>query len=730
MSAVDLALTRRGFMVGAAGMSFGFATGNALAASMKAPAKDAVMNPWVTISTDGTIAIMSPAAEMGQGSLTSLPLILAEELDADWKHVRVVPAPPINAIFKNPAYGFMYTSGSNAVRAYWKPVRQFGAQVRKVLLANAAKQWGVDVAELTSAPSVVIHEKSGRRLTYGAIAGFAEIPATAPAVSDSELKPASRFRLIGKDVMRVDMPGKVDGSAKYSIDVQISGLLYGAVLHAPVEGAAPQTVADKKARAVPGVVKIVPMADGVGVIATTPTAAFKAKNALEVTWSKDGKAWSFDSDSGGDAFAAAARDVKTPGMVWDQKGNAAAGLESAPHVLEAEYRCDFVYHAQMEPLNAVASVSPQGDSLELWSGTQSKTNAVDMAAKTLGIRLDKIAYHDMLMGGGFGRRGHRDQEYVHDAVVLSNAVKKPVKVMWTREDDVRNGRFYPLSAHYLRIGYDDGGKLLAMHHRKACDQVYAFQDPVGFTQQGKKDRVSYTGIEFKHYDMPNRLAEVAVQDSGIRGSSLRAVSHLSNIFAIESILDDIARRQGIDPVAYRIALIGNAPRSRKVIETVAEMANWGRKRNGTALGVAFMDFAGTLTCVIVEASLDRSTGAIRVHNAWVALDPGIAVQPDNIIAQTEGSIVWGLGYALSERITIKNGVVRESNFNDYHVPRINEVPEIHVRLISTDNEPTGVGEVSMPLVAPAIGNAVATLTGKRLRAAPMTKERVLAALKA
>ena len=326
MSALDLALTRRGFMVGAAGLSFGFATGDAFAAGMKTAAKDTVINPWVTISTDGTIAIMSPAAEMGQGSLTSLPLILAEELDADWKHVRVVPAPPINAIFKNPAYGFMYTSGSNAVRAYWKPIRQFGVQVRKVLLANAAKHWGVDVAELTTAPSVVIHEKSGRRLTYGAIAGFAEIPASAPAVKDDELKPASQFRLIGNDVMRVDMPGKVNGSAKYSIDVELPGMLYGAVLRAPVDGAAPQTVTDAKAQAVPGVVKIVPLSDGVGVIATNPTAAFKAKGLLEVAWSKDGKGWSFDTEAGGDAFAAAARDVKMPGMVWDQKGNTAAAL--------------------------------------------------------------------------------------------------------------------------------------------------------------------------------------------------------------------------------------------------------------------------------------------------------------------------------------------------------------------------------------------------------------------
>lgn len=731
MSTAEIALapTRRGFMLGAAGLTFGVATGLAHGIA-DAATKDNVFNPWVTISSDGTIAIMSPAAEMGQGSLTSLPLILAEELDADWRHVRVVPAPPINALYKNPAYGFMYTSGSNAVRAYWKPVRQFGAQVRKVLMANAAKRWGVDVAELTTAPSVVIHEKSGRRLGYGAIARFAEIPATAPTVGDNELKPPSQFRLIGKDVMRVDMPGKVDGSARYSIDVEVPDLHYGAVLRAPVEGAAPTQIDDAKARAIKGVVAILPLPYGVGVVAKTPSAAFAAKTALAVNWSREGKGWGFDSDKGAEAFAAAARDVKTPGMLWDQKGNYAEALDHAPHVIEADYRCDFVYHAQMEPLNAVASVSPEGDRLELWSGTQSKTNAVDMAAKTLGIALDKITYHDMLMGGGFGRRGHRDQEFVHDAVVLSNAIKKPVKVMWTREDDVRNGRFYPLSAHYLRIGFDDGGRLLAMHHRKACDEVYAFQDPLGFAQQGKKDRVSYTGIEFKHYDIPNRLAEVLVQDSGIRGSSLRAVSHLSNIFAIESLLDDIARRQGIDPVAYRIALVGDAPRSRKVIETVAAMADWGRKRDGTALGVAFMDFAGTLTCVIVEAAVNRATGAVRVPKAWVALDPGIAVQPDNIIAQTEGSIVWGLGYALSERITVEDGVVKQSNFNDYHVPRMNEVPEIHVQLVRTDNEPTGVGEVSMPLVAPAIGNAIAKLTGVRLRIAPMTKDRVLAALKA
>jgi len=720
-------ISRRGFMIGAAGFTFAVASrlpvGTATAAG-----KDTVLSPWVTISTDDTVAIMSPAAEMGQGSLTSLPLILAEELDADWSKVRVVVAPPNDALYKNPAFGYMYTAGSNAVTAYFKDLRRFGAQVRKVLLANAARHWNVPVEELATEPNVVVHGKSGRRLTYGEIAAFAEVPAKAPDVAESELKKTDQFRLIGKNVMRVELPQKVNGSAQYSIDVQVPGMLYGAILRSPVEGGAPDKVDDAEAKSIAGVVRIVPLPYGVGVIAERPWVAFDAKDALKVTWTRTGNAWGFNSEKALDEFAAAARDISRPAKLWAKEGDAVAALQNAATVVESEYRNDLVYHAQMEPLNAVASVSPAGDACELWCGVQSKTIAVTVAADALKISPDKITYHDMLMGGGFGRRGHRDEEYVHDAVVLSNAVKKPVKMMWTREDDVHNGRFNPLSVHFLRAGFDASGKLIAYHHRKATDEVTAFQDPVRFGRQNGRDVIAFVGIDAPYYPIPNRLAEAVPQNSGLRTSSLRGISHLTNIFAIESFMDELARKRGVDPAAFRRGLVKANPRALNIIDRVAHVADWDRKRDGTALGFTYMNYSGTQIALVAEVAVDRKTGVVRVPNVWAALDPGIAVQPDNIVAQTESSIVYGLGFALWERITIDDGAVQESNFYDYHVPRLNEVPQIFVEVISTDNHPTGVGQMATPLVAPAIANGLAELTGVRLRQTPMSPDRVKKAL--
>jgi isoquinoline 1-oxidoreductase subunit beta len=721
--------SRRDFMVGVAGATFAFAIGDAANAAVLGPeGTGKTMSPWVTISTDGTVAIMSPAAEMGQGSLTSLPLILAEELDADWAKVRIVVAPPNDELYKNPGFGYMYTAGSNAVTSYFKPLRQFGAQVRKVLLANAAKHWNVPIEELTTEPNVVVHAKSGRRLGYGEIAAFAEVPAKAPEVAETDLKKPEQFRLIGKDVMRIELPRKVNGTAQYSIDVQVPGMLYGAILRAPVEGAGPDRIDDAKARAVPGVLEIVKLPYGVGVIADKPWAAFNAKAALDVAWTRTGKAWGFDSDKALPAFAAAARDMSQPTKLWGKEGDAPAALKTAASVVEAEYRNDLVYHAQMEPLNAVASVSADGSTCEVWCGVQSKTIAVTVASDALGIKPDKIVYHDMLMGGGFGRRGHRDEEYVHDAVVLSNAVKKPVKVMWTREDDVHNGRFNPLSAHYLRAGFDASGKLVAFHHRKACDEVTAFQDPVRFERLKGRDGIAFNGLDAPYYEIPNRLGEAVPRESGLRTSSLRGIAHLTNIFAIESFMDELARKRGIDPAAFRRELVKSNPRAIAIIDRVAAMADLGKKRDGSALGFTYMNYSGTQIALAVEVVLDRKTGALRVPKVWTALDPGIAVQPDNVVAQTESSIVYGLGFALTERITIADGTVQESNFYDYHVPRINEIPEMAIEVISTNNHPTGVGQMATPLVAPAIANAVAEMTGVRLRQTPMTPERVKQAL--
>jgi isoquinoline 1-oxidoreductase beta subunit len=724
----ETSLSRRQVMIGAAGLTFAIATaGHADAAVLAAERGGKALGPWISIGTDGTIIIMSAATEMGQGSMTSLPLIIAEELDADWSRVRIVPAPALDKIYGNPGFGGeMYTAASNAVTSYYRPLRMLGAQVRRVLLDNAAKKLGVPVEELTTEPSVVVHAKSGRRLSYGDIASFAEVPTTAPEIKPEDLKKPNAFRLISKDVMRVELPTKVNGSATYGIDVQVPGMLYGAVLRAPVEGSTAEKFDEAKVKSIDGVVKAVKLAHGVGVIAATPWAAFAARRAVadSVTWNKNGKAWSFNSDKGLDTFIAAARDPSVNGSDWFKVGDARAELSSATTTMEAEFLCDYAYHAQMEPLNAVASVSAAGDSAEIWVGTQSQTNAQEATAKVLGIARDKVKLHDLLLGGGFGRRGPRDMDFLIDAVLLAKEAGKPVKVMWTREDDVHNGRFKPLSAHRLKAGFDASGKLVAWHHRLVGDRVSPFFDPVRYERAGKKDFILMLGADLKGYDVPHQLVEQIYEDTGVRTAPVRGISFVANKFATEVFLDEIALKRGADPVKFRLELLHKTPRAVKVVERVAEMANWGRKVDGRGFGFAFLDYSGSQVAGIIEISLDRRTGQIKAHNFWCTIDCGVAVQPDNVVAQTEGSTVYGLGLALSERITIKDGVVEQSNFYDYLVPRMNEVPAMHVEVIQTDNHPTGAGQMSTPLLAPAISNAFAQLTGVRLRHAPFTPERV------
>jgi isoquinoline 1-oxidoreductase beta subunit len=733
-TSIPSVLSRRQVMIGAAGLTFAVAltrVDDAFAAVSAVEMTGRPLSPWVSIMSDGTISIMSPATEMGQGSTTSLPLIIAEELDADWSKVRIVPAPPIEALYGNPGFaGQMYTAGSNAVTSYFRPLRIFGAQVRRVLLDTAANKLGVPAAELTTEPSMVVHAKSGRKLSYGDIASIADVPAKAPEIKPEQLKRPSEFRLISKDVMRAELPNKVNGSAKYAIDVQVPGMLYGAVLRTPVEGGAPDKIDESKVRSVDDVIRVVRLPYGVAVLAETAWAALAARRALDgaVTWTRIGMGWGFDSDAGMEAFAAAASTPKVPATEWDRQGNPLEEITKATTVLEATYRCDYAYHAQMEPLNAIASVSPAGDAVELWCGTQSQSLAVEATAKVLGIPRDKVKLNYYLMGGGFGRRGHRDEEFIVDAVLLAKEAGRPVKVLWTREDDVRNGRFRPITAHHLRAGLDATGKLVAWHHRVAGDRVTPYMDTVRFQQGGGRDYILMRGVELRSYDIPHQGTDQLYRDTGVRTSPLRGIGFTANKFVTEAFLDEIAQKRGIDPVAFRLELLKNTPRGRKVVERVAQMADWGRKRDGRGLGFAFIDYSGTLTAGIAEVSLDRGSGQIRVHNFWCTLDCGIPVQPDNVVAQTESSIVYGLGVSLTERISIKDGAVEQSNFYDYRVPRMNEVPIMHIEIIATDNHPTGVGQMATPLVAPAIAGAISQLTGVRLRHTPFTPERVKKAL--
>jgi isoquinoline 1-oxidoreductase subunit beta len=495
-----------------------------------------------------------------------------------------------------------------------------------------------------------------------------------------------------------------------------------------VEGSVPDKIDDAKAKVIAGPVRIVRLPYGVGVLAETPWAAFEARRALTVTWSRTGTAWGFDSEKGMERFVADAKDPARGATEWSKVGDARGEMPKASSAFEAEYRCDYAYHAQMEPLNAIASVSPSGDAVEIWAGTQSQSIACEAPAKVLGIARDKVKLHDMLMGGGFGRRGNRDVEFIIDAVLLSKEAGRPVKVMWTREDDVHNGRFRPISAHYLKAGFDPSGKLTAWHHRIAVDRVGPYMDPVRYQQSGGKDFIAMLGGEPRGYDVPHQLVEQLYRDTGVRTNPLRGISFTANKFAAETFIDEIAVKRGIDPLKFRLELLQKTPRAVTVVERVAEMANWGKTRDGHGLGIAYIDYSGSQVAGIAEVSVDRASGQIKVHNFWCTIDCGVAVQPDNVVAQTESSIVYGLGMSLIERITVKNGEVEQSNFYDYRVPRMNEVPPMHVEVIATDNHPTGVGQMATPLIAPAISSAVMQLTGVRLRHTPFTPERVKAAL--
>ena len=735
MACPKTGLSRRGFMIGIAGLTFAVAAGREKFGHAATEAPDIAgtpFNPWVSIAPSGEISIMAPATEMGQGSLTSLPLILAEELDADWSKVVVVPAPPIDKIYGNPGFGgVMHTASSATVTGFFTDLRTFGAQIRAVLLDNVAKQWNVPSTELSTEPSVVVHAKSGRRISYGEVVASAEIPAVAPDIKPELLKKTSDFRLIGHDVMRIELPTKVNGSAIYAIDVQVPGMIYGAVLRSPVEGGAPDKLDDAAAKAVAGVIDVVRLPYGVGVLAKTPWAAFDAKSTLEsgVTWQRSGKAWGFDSDKGLDAFAADARDLNMPtGVDWFKQGDAEAALAKAATRIEAEYRCHYAYQAQMEPLNAVASVSAAGDAAEVWCGTQYPTAAQAAAARALNIPAEKIKLNYTLLGGGFGRRGDYDQEFVVDAVLMAKSAQRPVKVIWTREDDVHNGHFRPITAHYLRAGLDASGKLIAYHQRVVGDRVLPFEDPPRFHANNDRDYLLMNGVELTSYDIPNQYGGQIPRDTGVRTCPLRGIGFTANKFVAEAFLDEVALKRSVDPMRFRLELLKNTPRGQKVLERVAEMADWSRKRDDTALGVAFVDYSNTLMASVAEVSVDHSTGQIKVQNFWCVADCGIPVQPDNVVAQFEGGIVYGLGLALIEEISIEDGAVQQNNFYDYRVMRMNDLPDIHVELIPTDNYPTGVGQMPVTVVAPAVNNAVARLIGVRLRESPMTPERVKKAL--
>lgn len=714
-------ISRRNFLGGAAGLTFAISIGSKGALLIAdAEASDATHNigAWVRISTDNSITIITPGAEMGQGSMTGVPIALAEELDADWSTVTLEMAPADPEVYGYNRRGgkSMSISGSRAIRSYFDQMRIAGAQVRKVLLQAAAKQWQVDANTLLTEPNSVIDPASSRRLNYGEIAAFAMMPKTMPQVAKEELKNKSDFRLIGKSVERHDIPPKVDGSAQFSIDVQLPGMVYASTVHAPVQLATPTSWNDAEIRKLPGVTDLVQLDHGVVVVGDTFEQVLAARRALRVKWSDDAGAEGFDSEQAlGPEYLAMATDANVPAEQVAATGVADQAFAEASSVRKAEFRSDFGYHAQMEPLNAVARFSESGDKLEVWEGSQSPGRSREALARALGLNLSQVIHHQQYMGGAFGRRSIND--YAIEAALVARAIKRPVKLIWTREEDLAFAMFRPQNLQCVEAALDDQGKVSGWRHCVI----------------GDGDRLLYSGINLEqYYSIPNTSIEKRGTSHGIRLKHWRAVAHPFNLFAIEGLVDELAAREGLDPFEFRRERMDLTPKAEAVFAAVERLSGWHTPRpNGRALGLSITERSGSLGAGVVEISLSEKTGRIRVHKVWLAVDGGIVVQPEMARRNVESGIVYGLSSVLSERATMKNGAVVQSNFHDYKVMRMADAPEeIHIEFMDRDTSPTGLGEIGNPFITAAVANAFHALTGKRLYHMPFTPERVRKVLEA
>lgn len=712
--------SRRSFLGSAAGLTFAVSfspRGVWMISEVQAKAAGHEIGAWVRITPDDRVTIITPAAEMGQGSMTGVPVALAEELDADWSKVTLEMAPAEPEIYGYSRRGgakSMRIAGSRAVRSYFEPMRLAGAQVRKVLLQAAAIEWGVDSGALATEPNVVVDRATGRRLSYGEIAKFAEVPMIMPAVSTAELKKKSEFRLIGKPVARRDIPAKVNGTAQYSIDVQLPGMVYASTVHAPVQLAEPESWNDAEIRKLAGVIDVVRLERGVAVVADTFEHVLAAHRDLRITWSKGAAAEGYDSEQVLDMqYAAIAEDPDSPSTPVIATGDVERTFAAASKVYKASFRSDYGYHAQMEPLNGVARFNAAGTQVEIWEGTQSPGSSREMIAQALGFETSQVIHHQQYMGGAFGRRTITD--YTVEAALIARATKRPVKMIWTREEDLAYGMFRPQSFQCLEAALDEHGQVSGWRHCVV----------------GDGGSLLYSGIKLdEYYGIPNQLIEQRGTSHGIRLKHWRAVAHPFNVFAIEGLVDEMATKEGLDPFAFRRARMAMTPKAERVFDAVERMSNWRKQRpSGRALGLSVTERSGSLGAGVVEASLDRDRGRIRVHKVWVAVDGGIVVQPEMARRNVESGIVYGLSSVLKERATVKNGAVVQSNFDDYQLLRMSEAPEeIHVEFLDRDTSPTGLGEIGNPFIAAAVANAFYALTGKRLYHMPFTPERVRQAL--
>jgi isoquinoline 1-oxidoreductase beta subunit len=662
-----------------------------------------VPNAWIRIDPDDRVTVMVGSSEMGQGVMTSIPMLAAEELDADWQRVTARFAPADKA-YTNPIIGQQLTGGSTAVRAFWKPVREAGAAAREVLIAAAAKTWGVPAHSCRAKAGQVIHGPSGRKLRYGQLVHLA---AKMPVPESVLLKEPDEFRLIGKPVDRLDVPAKVDGGAVFGQDVQLPGMLVATVRRCPVFGGKLGHFDATRAKDVKGVRHVLPVASGLAVVADTFWAAKQGLDAVQISWDKGPHA-GLDSDGITHQF----QQALDHGATAARHGDAERALSTAARTVEADYQVPYLAHACMEPMNCTAHV--QADGCDVWVPTQAQTRAQATAARITGLPAEQVRVHTTFLGGGFGRRS--EQDFLADAVTLSKQVGAPVKVLWTREQDTRHDFYRPAAYSRLRAGLDGDGMPVAWQHRIASPSIMSRVAP-GAIHNGI-DNTSVEGAANLPYAIPNLHVTYAMVNPGVPVGFWRSVGSSQNAYITECFLDEVAAAAGKDPFELRRSLLKDKPRHRKVLETAAQKAGWGRPLpKGRFRGIAVAEAFTSYCAQVAEVSV--SDGQIRVHRVVCAIDCGMVVNPNTVEAQMESAIVYGLTAALKGEITIKGGAVQQGNFDDYQMLRMNEMPEVEVHIVRNGEAPGGIGEPGTPPIAPAVANAVFAATGKPVRSLPI-----------
>jgi isoquinoline 1-oxidoreductase subunit beta len=704
--------TRRSFLkAGAAaggGLLLSFSLQPAVRRAAAAGTADSFApNAFVRIDHDGKVTLIMPYVEMGQGTYTSISMLIAEELEVGLDQVQVEHAPANDALYANPLIGFQATGGSTAVRAAWEPLRTAGATARSMLISAAAETWQVEASACHAEKGAVMHGATGRTLGYGALVDKA---AAQPVPDKVALKDPKDFKLIGTPAKRVDSPDKVNGKAEFGIDVKLSGMKIATLAQCPVFGGKVASLDDSAAKAVKGVRQVVRLDDAVAVVADHMGAAKKGLAALDIKWDEGPNAKLNSADIVQQLAAAAEK----PGAIGRQQGDVTAALAGAARKVEAVYQVPFLAHATMEPMNCTVHV--RADGCDIWVGTQVAARARAAAAMASGLPLGKVRVHNHLIGGGFGRRLEVDG--VTRAVQIATQVDGPVKVVWTREEDIQHDMYRPYYYDRLSAGLDEAGKPVAWSHRVVGSSIIARWAPAYF--QNNLDPDAVEGAAEPPYELPNIYVDYVRQEPpGIPTAFWRGVGPTHNIFVVESFIDELAAVAQQDPVAYRGALLGKSPRAKAVLDLAAEKAGWGQPLPaGRGRGVSVQHAFGSYMAQVAEVTVGKD-GAVRVERVVCAVDCGRIVNPDTVKAQIMSGIIFGITAVLYGEITIKDGRVEQSNFDSYQMLRINEAPVIDAYLVDSAEAPGGMGEPGTAALAPAVANAVFAATGKRLRKLPI-----------